>query len=86
MNQAYVIATSTKVDSKAVDISKMDDAYFKATEEPKKKKGEDEFFKADAEEEKKVRCRHDSARELAADAMHFYGRRSLDILLRIATT
>ena len=56
VNQVYVIATSTKVDIKGVDISKIDDAYFKAAEEPKKKKGEDEFFKADAEEEKKVRC------------------------------
>ena len=55
VNQVYVIATSTKVDIKGVDISKIDDAYFKAAEEPKKKKGEDEFFKADAEEEKKVR-------------------------------
>ena len=55
VNQVYVIATSTKVDIKGVDISKIDDAFFKAAEEPKKKKGEDEFFKADAEEEKKVR-------------------------------
>lgn len=55
VNQAYVIATSTKIDTKALDISKFDDGFFKAAEEPKKKKGEDEFFKADTED-KKVRC------------------------------
>lgn len=52
MNQAYVIATSTKVDITSVDVSKFDDAFFKAAEEPKKKKAEDEFFKAEAEEKK----------------------------------
>lgn len=55
VNQAYVIATSTKVDTKALDISKFDDVFFKAAEEPKKKKGEEEFFKAETEE-KKVCC------------------------------
>jgi large subunit ribosomal protein L6e len=54
VNQAYVIATSTKVDVSGVDISKFDDGYFKAAEKPREKKGEDEFFKAAESEEKKV--------------------------------
>ncbi|BDA50244.1 60S ribosomal protein L6 [Coccomyxa sp. Obi] len=54
VNQAYVIATSTKVDTKALDISKFDDAFFKAAEEPKKKKGEEEFFKSESEEKKEL--------------------------------
>ena len=48
VNAAYVIATSTKVAlPKALDLSKFDDAYFKAAEEKRGgKKGEEEFFKA----------------------------------------
>lgn len=52
VNQAYVIATSTKVDIKGVDVSKFEDAYFKSTEKKVSKKGEDEFF--ETEPEKKV--------------------------------
>ncbi len=55
VNQAYVIATSTHVQIKGVDISKFDDSYFKAAEKPREKKGEDEFFKTADTEEKKVR-------------------------------
>lgn len=43
VNQAYVVATSTKVDVSGVDAS-VDDAYFKAAEKKQKKSGEDEFF------------------------------------------
>ncbi|KAI8475776.1 MAG: ribosomal protein L6 component of cytosolic 80S ribosome and 60S large subunit [Monoraphidium minutum] len=50
VNQAYVIATSTKVTLPKLDLSKFTDSYFKAAEDKKdKKKGEDEFFKAAAE-------------------------------------
>ena len=44
VNQAYVIATSTKVDLSGMDVSKFDDAYFKKTE-TKSKSSEDKFFK-----------------------------------------
>lgn len=43
VNQAYVIATSTKVDVSGVDCSKFDDKYF-AKEKTKQKKSEEEFF------------------------------------------
>ena len=44
VNQAYVIATATKVDVSAVNIpAEVNDAYFKAAEE-KKTKGEADFF------------------------------------------
>lgn len=50
VNQAYVIATSTKVDLPALDLAKYTDSYFKSEEQKnKKKKGEDEFFKADTQ-------------------------------------
>lgn len=53
VNQAYVIATSTKVEVGSADLSKFDDAYFKPTEKKVKKKGEKEFFETE-ETEKKV--------------------------------
>ena len=54
VNQAYVIATSTKVDLKGSDVSKLEDSHFKAAEKPKEKKGEEGFFKKDTEPEEKV--------------------------------
>ena len=54
VNQVYVIATSTKVDIKGTDVSKLEDSHFKAAEKPKEKKGEDSYFKKDTEPEEKV--------------------------------
>ncbi|KAL0030372.1 hypothetical protein WJX77_012601 [Trebouxia sp. C0004] len=53
VNQAYVIATSTLIDISKVDVSKFDDTYFKSTEKVEKKKSEDGFFNAQADEKKK---------------------------------
>jgi len=53
LNQAYVIATSTKLDISKVDVSKIDDSLFKKAEEKKKKKDEKEFF-ADNQAKKNV--------------------------------
>ncbi|PHT49079.1 60S ribosomal protein L6 [Capsicum baccatum] len=50
VNQAYVIATSTKVDVSGVNVEKIDDKYFAKQVEKKVKKGEGEFF----EEKKEV--------------------------------
>lgn len=47
VNPAYVIATSTKVDVKSVDVKKFDDKYFSRANDPKKS-AEDEFFEGDA--------------------------------------
>lgn len=47
VNQAYVIATSTKVDVSKVDTSKYNDEYFSRANDPVKE-GEDEFFSGDA--------------------------------------
>lgn len=44
VNQAYVIATSTKVDVSGVDASKFDDRYFKKPAKDRRPKGEREFF------------------------------------------
>jgi large subunit ribosomal protein L6e len=43
VNQAYTLTTSTKVDLKGVDASKIDDALFKK-EKKAKKAGEEKFF------------------------------------------
>lgn len=47
VNQAYVIATSTKVDISKVDVSKFDDAYFKRPAKVRSQRGEDGFFQTD---------------------------------------
>lgn len=47
VNQAYVIATSTKVDVSSVDVKKFDDAYF-SREKDADTQGEEEFFMGDA--------------------------------------
>jgi large subunit ribosomal protein L6e len=47
VNQAYVIATSTKVDVSGVDVASFDDAYF-ARSSSADGEGEEEFFAGDA--------------------------------------
>jgi large subunit ribosomal protein L6e len=47
VNQAYVIATSTKIDVSSVDVSSITDEYF-ARQKVKKGDAEEEFFKGDA--------------------------------------
>eukprot|EP00252_Welwitschia_mirabilis_P010486 TRINITY_DN2377_c0_g2_i1.p1 TRINITY_DN2377_c0_g2~~TRINITY_DN2377_c0_g2_i1.p1 ORF type:complete len:234 (+),score=37.06 TRINITY_DN2377_c0_g2_i1:193-894(+) len=53
VDQAYVIATSTKVDMSDVDVSKFSDKYFKQ-EKVKKKKTEGEFFEPENESKKSL--------------------------------
>ncbi len=43
VNQAYTLTTSTKVDLKGVDVSKIDDALFKKDRKARKQ-GESQFF------------------------------------------
>ncbi|WOH03244.1 hypothetical protein DCAR_0522640 [Daucus carota subsp. sativus] len=52
VNQAYVIATSTKVNIDGVNVEKFDDEYFAKEVEKKNKKGEGEFFEAEKDEKK----------------------------------
>ncbi|XP_009418480.2 large ribosomal subunit protein eL6 [Musa acuminata AAA Group] len=52
VNQAYVIATSTKVDISGVNVDKFDDKYFTKEKKKTTKKGEGEFFETDKEETK----------------------------------
>eukprot|EP00775_Hariotina_reticulata_P008076 gene8076-8271_t len=50
VNQAYVIATSTKVELPSLSLDKFTDSYFKAAEDKQKKskkKGEEDFFQKD---------------------------------------
>lgn len=48
VNPAYVIATSTKLDVKKVDVSKINDDYFSRSKDSPKAEGEDQFFSGDA--------------------------------------
>lgn len=43
VNQAFVIATSTKVDTTGVDVAKFDDAYFGKTKVAKKKNADGDY-------------------------------------------
>jgi len=56
VNQAYVIATSTKIDLATLnlDLSKYSDDYFKKPAPEKKKKSEAEFFAADEKKKEKI--------------------------------
>ena len=59
VNAAYVIATSTSVDVSKVDVSKLDDAFFKATEPAKPKKGakkEADFFSGGGDDAAKTKA------------------------------
>jgi large subunit ribosomal protein L6e len=54
VNQAYVIATSTKLNVSGVKLDeKFNDAYFRRPKQPKKKKTEKEFFATETKETKK---------------------------------
>ena len=53
VNQAYVIATSTKIDVAAVDVSKISDAFFAKAAAAKTNKKDGEEFLAG---EKKARA------------------------------
>ncbi|KAL5216481.1 hypothetical protein ABZP36_007882 [Zizania latifolia] len=49
VNQAYVIATSTKVDVSGVNVDKIDDKYFARDKKKKAKKTEGELFETEKE-------------------------------------
>jgi len=55
VNQSYVIATSTKIDVSGVDVSKINDDFFKKPDEqkPKKKTGPDFFEESSKKKEVK---------------------------------
>jgi len=50
VNQAYVIATSTKVDVSSLDLKKFDDKYFRRPKAEKKKKTEATLFEPEKKE------------------------------------
>jgi large subunit ribosomal protein L6e len=68
INQAYTIATSTKVDISGLEVpAKFDDAYFKKGKAPKKEKSEEEFFAAGSQQKKTIDA-HRIADQKAFDA------------------
>jgi large subunit ribosomal protein L6e len=68
VNQAYVIATSTKIDISGVKVPEtINDAYFKKVREAAKPKSEEEFFKKDAKVEKKTVAAHRIADQKSVD-------------------
>ncbi|PHT75353.1 60S ribosomal protein L6 [Capsicum annuum] len=68
VNQAYVIATSTKVDVSRVNVDKIDDKYFSKEVEKKVEKGEGEFFE-EKKEEKNVLPQEKKDDQKAVDAV-----------------
>ncbi|KAM3241533.1 hypothetical protein ACQJBY_054429 [Aegilops geniculata] len=54
VNQAYVIATSTKVDISKVNVQKFDDKYFAREKKTRAKKTEGELFESDKEATKNL--------------------------------
>ncbi|CAJ0922340.1 15840_t:CDS:10 [Entrophospora sp. SA101] len=54
VNQAYVLATSTKIDISTCSFEKFDDTYFKREKEAKKKSTEEEFFDQEQKTKKTV--------------------------------
>ncbi|CAB4486385.1 unnamed protein product [Rhizophagus irregularis] len=65
VNQAYVIATSTKVDVSSCTIDKFDDLYFKREKKPKKNDDIEELFKDQSQ--KKVVSEHKIADQKEID-------------------
>lgn len=67
VNQAYVIATSAKVDVSKVDSAKFDDSYFKAAEKKQRTKPSEEGFFAQEEKKKELPAEY-VANQKAVDA------------------
>lgn len=57
VNPAYLIGTSVTVDISKVNLSKVDDALFKAPKKLKEKKSEAGFFKEDEKKEVRHNCK-----------------------------
>lgn len=68
VNQAYVIATSTKVDVSGVDVSSINDEYFSRAKD-EKKEGEDEFFLGDAPKQAVVSDQRKADQKKVDDAL-----------------
>merc|ERR1712137_903625 len=64
VNQAYVIATSTKVDVSAVDTADVTDAFFAKEQVKKAKKEGDEFFKADEKKSELSQAKKDMQKKV----------------------
>ena len=65
VNQAYTLTTSTKVDIKGADVSKIDDALFKK-EKKAKKAGESKFFAEGAKKKEVSKERLDAQKAVDA--------------------
>ena len=68
VNQAYVIATSTKVDVSKVDVSSISDEYFSRAKD-EKKDAEDEFFLGDAPKQAVVSDQRKADQKKVDDAL-----------------
>lgn len=67
VNQAYVIATSTKVDVSSSKLEKFNDTYFKKEKDSKKKGTEEEFFGKDGAATKKAHPENKAADQKTVD-------------------
>eukprot|EP00526_Cylindrotheca_closterium_P022936 CAMPEP_0113640804 /NCGR_PEP_ID=MMETSP0017_2-20120614/21417_1 /TAXON_ID=2856 /ORGANISM="Cylindrotheca closterium" /LENGTH=176 /DNA_ID=CAMNT_0000552107 /DNA_START=17 /DNA_END=547 /DNA_ORIENTATION=- /assembly_acc=CAM_ASM_000147 len=68
VNQAYVIATSTKVDVSKVDVKSVNDEYFSRSKDAAKD-GEEEFFMGDAPKQAVVSDQRKADQKKVDDAL-----------------
>jgi large subunit ribosomal protein L6e len=68
VNQAYVIATSTKLDVSGVNVAAITDDYFSRAKD-EKKDGEDEFFMGDAPKQAVVTDQRKADQKKVDDAL-----------------
>jgi large subunit ribosomal protein L6e len=68
VNQAYAIATTTKVDVSKVNVKAITDKYFSRTNDGKKE-GEDEFFLGDAPKQAVVSDQRKADQQKVDDAL-----------------
>ena len=88
MNQAYVIATSTKVDVTGANFASVDDSYFAKHKQKKQKSSDNMFFERSNEltEEDKKRINEKKAKQIEFDRPLIANIKKIDLLGKYLAT
>ena len=88
MNQAYVIATSTKVDVTGANVASLDDSYFAKHKQKKQKSSDNMFFERSNEltEEDKKRISEKKAKQVEFDKPLIANIKKIDLLGKYLAT
>ena len=88
VNQAYVIATSTKVDVSGVNVASIDDTYFAKHKQRKQKNSQDMFFERSNEltEEDKKRISEKKSKQVEFDKPLIGNIKKVELLGKYLTT